>query len=290
MHEKKRRKWALFFIGPQLIGLLFFSVLPLLMAFGLSFVEWSGFGNPTFVGLDNYRNLLVNANFKIALRNTAYYSILVIPAGLILALLAALALNNIRGKNIYRVFYFAPVVTSSVTVGVIWMWLLNGDFGLINQLLAYVGIDGPQWLINRQLVIPSIAILGVWWGLGTNLVIFLAGLQGIPRSFYEAAEIDGASTFQKFRNITLPMLSSTTFFVLIMLVIGSFQVFDQAFVMTRGGPARASYTMVYHIFSSAFERFEFGAASAAAVVLFFIILAFTIIQFVFQNKWVYYED
>lgn len=290
MNDAKRKWWGYFFIAPQLIGMLAFSIIPLGFAFGLSFMKWDGFGEREFIGLTNYIGQFRDDNFITALVNTAYYSILVIPVGIALALLVALALNKVKGKTVYRVFFFMPVVTSSVSIGVIWMWLLNGDIGLINQLLAMVGIDGPNWLTDRNLVLPSIAGLSIWWGLGTNMVIFLAGLQGISRSYYEAADIDGATSFQKFRHITFPLLSPTTFFVAIMTVIGSFQVFDQAYVMTQGGPGKASYTLVYHIYDTAFGRSAFGPSSASAMVLFVIILIFTLIQFSVSRKWVHYED
>lgn len=282
-------KWGLFFIAPQLIGMIIFSIFPLGSAFVLSFMEWDGFGSREFVGFTNYITQLTHPYFFTALKNTIYYSLLVIPLGITLALLVALALNKVRGKEIYRIFFFMPVVTSSVSIGVIWMWVLNGDFGLLNQLLGYVGIEGPNWLTDRRFVIPSIAGLSIWWGLGFNMVIFLAGLQGISRSYYEAAEIDGANAFQKFRTITLPLLSPTTFFCTIMTVISSFQVFDQAFVMTQGGPAKASYTLVYHVYDLAFDRFTFGMSAAAAVILFGIILIFTLFQFKMQKRWVHYE-
>ncbi|TSB46498.1 carbohydrate ABC transporter permease [Alkalicoccobacillus porphyridii] len=290
MNDSKRKWWGYFFIAPQLIGMLAFSVLPLGFAFGLSFMRWDGFGEREFIGLANYIGQFRDDNFITALVNTAYYSILVIPVGIALALLVALALNKVKGKTVYRVFFFMPVVTSSVSIGVIWMWLLNGDIGLINQLLAMVGIDGPNWLTDRNLVLPSIAGLSIWWGLGTNMVIFLAGLQGISRSYYEAADIDGATAIQKFRHITFPLLSPTTFFVAIMSVIGSFQVFDQAYVMTQGGPGKASYTLVYHIYEQAFGRSAFGPSTASAMVLFTIILIFTLIQFSVSRRWVHYED
>lgn len=183
-----------------------------------------------------------------------------------------------------------PVVTSSVSVGVIWMWILNGDFGILNQFLANFGINGPQWLTDTSLVMVSIALLSVWWQLGFNMVIFLAGLQGISTSYYEAAEIDGASKFQKFKHITLPLISPTTFFVTIMAIISSFQMFDQALVITGGGPAKASYTLVFHIYETAFMNFRMGEGSAAAMILFVIILIFTLIQFKLSKRWVHYEN
>ncbi|WDZ57756.1 carbohydrate ABC transporter permease [Paenibacillus polymyxa] len=290
MQKKHQALWGYLFIGPQFLGLLCFSLLPLLYAFYLSFVNWDGFGVPLFVGLDNFKGQLSDPDFWKALINTVYYMVLVIPVGIVLALLIAIVLNKVKGREIYRLFFFMPVVTSSVSVGVIWMWILNGEFGILNHLLRAIGITGPMWLTDTHWVIPSIALLSIWLGLGYNMVIFLAGLQGISKSYYEAAEIDGASKFQQLRYITLPLLSPTTFFVTIMMVISSFQVFDQAFVMTNGGPAKASYTLVYHIYDQAFIDFTMGESAAAAMILFVIILIFTLLQFKMQKRWVHYGD
>ncbi|MDQ0493785.1 carbohydrate ABC transporter permease [Paenibacillus brasilensis] len=290
MQKKHQALWGYLFIGPQFLGLICFSLLPLLYAFYLSFVNWDGFGVPVFVGLDNFRGQLADPDFWKALINTVYYMVLVIPAGIALALLVAIVLNKVKGKEIYRLFFFMPVVTSSVSVGVIWMWILNGEFGIFNHLLRAIGIIGPMWLTDTHWVIPSIALLRIWLGLGYNMVIFLAGLQGISKSYYEAAEIDGASKLQQLRYITLPLLSPTTFFVTIMMVISSFQVFDQAFVMTNGGPAKASYTLVYHIYDQAFIDFTMGESAAAAMILFIIIFVFTLLQFKMQKRWVHYGD
>lgn len=288
--KKNNAFWGLFFLGPQLIGLIAFALIPLGFAFVLSFMNWDGFGDKSFAGLSNFIGQFQNDVFWKSLYNTVLYTVLYIPIGVTLSLTLAIALNKIRGKGIYRVLFFMPVVTSSVSVGVIWMWILNGDFGILNQLLEIVGINGPHWLTNTSLVMFSIVILSVWWQVGFNMIIFLAGLQGISNSYYEAAEIDGATGFQKFRHITIPMLSPTTFFVSIMAIISSFQVFDQAFVMTSGGPAKASYTIVYHIYDLAFDRFKMGEASAVAIVLFVIIMIFTLIQFKVSKRWVHYEE
>jgi multiple sugar transport system permease protein len=289
MVRKQRMIWGYLFIAPQLIGLCVFALLPLLGVVGLSMTEWDGFGKVQFVGWNNFTQQFHNDAFWMALWNTVYYTLLVIPVSITLSLLLALALNKVRGKTIYRLFYFMPVVTSSVSIGVIWIWILNGDFGILNQILKQFGIQGPDWLTDTDWVMPSIAMLSVWWGLGYNMVIFLAGLQGISRSYYEAADIDGANALQKFWHITLPLLSPTTFFITIMAVITSFQVFDQAYVMTQGGPAKASYTMVYHIYDQAFVHYQMGASSAAALILFLIILVFTLIQFRMSKRWVHYE-
>lgn len=290
MAHRRSNLWGFLFIGPQLIGLLAFSLIPLIYAFWLSFTSWNGFGGTEFVGLANYTEQFSNPDFWTAMINTVYYMALVVPIGIAIALILAVALNKVKGKEFYRVFFFMPVVTSSVSVGVIFMWILNGDFGILNHLLANIGIAGPHWLTDTKWVIPSIAILSIWWGLGYNMVIFLAGLQGIPRSYYEAAEIDGAGFFQRFRHITLPLLTPTTFFVTIMTIITSFQVFDQAFVMTNGGPAKASYTIVFHIYDQAFVDFTMGKSSAAAMILFVVILIFTLIQFKMSDRWVHYGE
>ncbi|MCJ7841286.1 sugar ABC transporter permease [Lederbergia sp. NSJ-179] len=288
--KKNQTLWGYFFLTPQLIGLLAFSLIPLGFALVLSFMNWDGFGAKTFASLNNFIGQFQNPVFWKALRNTALYTILFVPVGITISLLLAIMLNNIKGKEIYRVFYFMPVVTSSVSVGVIWMWILNGDFGILNQALAAIGIQGPLWLTDTRWVMISIAMLSIWWQVGYNMVIFLAGLQGVSKSYYEAAQIDGASKIQQFRHITLPLISPTTFFVSIMAIIGSFQVFDQAFVMTNGGPAKASYTLVYHIYETAFINFRMGESSAAAMILFVIILIFTLIQFKFSDRWVHYES
>ncbi|WP_100407988.1 carbohydrate ABC transporter permease [Bacillus solitudinis] len=288
MTNRKRNLWGFIFISPQLIGLLAFSLIPLIYALWLSFTDWNGFGESNFIGFTNYTEQFLNPDFWKALVNTVYYMILVVPIGIAIALVLAVALNKVKGKEVYRVFFFMPVVTSSVSVGIIFMWILNGDFGILNQLLSNIGVAGPHWLTDTNWVIPSIALLSIWWGLGYNMVIFLAGLQGIPKSYYEAAEMDGASFVQKFRHITLPLLTPTTFFVTIMTIISSFQVFDQAFVMTNGGPAKASYTMVFHIYHQAFVDFTMGKSAAAAMILFLVILTFTLIQFKLQDRWVHY--
>lgn len=282
--------WGYLFLLPQMIGLIVFALIPIIAAFSLSFVEWDGLGSISFVGFSNFQEQFADPVFRTALINTTYYTVLVVPGGLMLSLLVALGLNKVRGKEIYRVIYFMPVVTSSVAVSVIWMWLLNGDFGLINGFLKLVfHINGPQWLTNQGLVLPSIATMSIWWTLGFNMVIFLAGLQAIPVTYLEAARIDGANGWQLFWRITLPLLSPTLFFITVISVISSFQVFDQTYVMTSGGPGRASYTMVYHIYELAFQKFTFGSASAASVILFLILLALTLLQFSFQRRWVHYE-
>jgi multiple sugar transport system permease protein len=282
--------WGYFFIFPQMIGLILFSFIPLVSAFVLSMMKWDGFGSKTFIGFDNFLYQFQDEEFRIALINTLYYTILVVPGGIMLALLIAVGLNKVRGKILYRLFYFAPGVTSSVAVAIVFMWLFNADFGIINSYIEqWFGVEGPRWLTDTKYVMPTIAILSIWMGLGFNMVIFLAGLQGISSTYYEAAQIDGASKWQQLKHITIPLLSPTTFFVTIMSIIGSFQVFDQSFVMTSGGPAKASYTMVYHVYELAFVDFSFGRSTSAAVILFLIILSLTLLQMYASKRWVHYE-
>ncbi len=281
--------WGYFFVGPQLAGILAFSILPIIAAVGISFFQWDLLTPPKFVGLENYKYELLNPDFLKALVNTLYYSALTIVPEIVIALLLAVAVNNIKGKVVYRTILFSPVVTSSVAVSVVWAWLYNNRFGLINTVLASIGIAGPNWLTDTGLVLPSIAIMTIWWSAGYDVVLFLAGLQGIPRTYYEAAEIDGASSVRQFFCVTLPLLTPTTFFVVITKIISSFQVFDQTYIMTDGGPAKASYTLVLHVYNEAFTYFKMGNASASAILLFVMILGVTIFQFVYQKKWVNYE-
>jgi len=290
--RKKRSDmmWGYIFILPQLVGLLVFSLIPLVSVFYLSMVNWDGLGSISFIGFQNFIDQFSSNDLHTALLNTLEYTVIVVPGGIILSLLAALALNNVRFKDVYRVLFFMPVVTSSVAVSVIWLWLLNGDFGLINQLLrTWFHVSGLNWLTDSHLVIPSISTVVIWQNIGFNMIILLAGLQGIPAAYSEAARIDGANRFQLFRNVTLPLLSPTLFFAVVIAIINSFQIFDQTFVLTGGGPGKDSYTMVYHVYHQAFELFSFGSASAASVILFVIILALTLLQFWFQKRWVTYD-
>ncbi|MFC0394520.1 carbohydrate ABC transporter permease [Paenibacillus mendelii] len=274
-----------------MVGLIIFSLIPLIMAFAISMMNWDGFGEKTFAGFDNFVSQFKDEEFRTAIVNTLYYTVLTVPTGILLAMLVAVGLNKVKGKVIYRLIYFMPTITMSVAVAVVFMWLFNADFGLINLYLKeWFGIQGPKWLTDTRIVMPSIALLSIWMGLGTNMVLFLAGLQGISSSYYEAAQIDGATKWQQMRHITVPLLSPTTFFVTIMSIIGSFQVFDQSFVMTSGGPAKASYTIVFHIYETAFVDFTFGKSTASAVILFIMILTVTLFQMKMSKRWVHYED
>jgi multiple sugar transport system permease protein len=273
-----------------MVGLLVFALFPLIMSLTLAMMKWDGFGKKTFIGFKNFTYTFTDPDFLIALKNTSLYTLMVVPGSIILGIMVAVGLNKVRGKLVYRIFYYMPSITSSVAVSVVFLWIFNSDFGLINiYLKQWFGIDGPKWLTDTHIVMPSIAVLSIWWGVGGNMILFLAGLQGISSSYYEAAQIDGASKWQQFRTITLPLLTPTTFFATIVSIIGSFQVFDQSFVLTGGGPAKASYSLVYHIYQRAFIDFTFGRSAAAAVLLFLIILILTVIQLRVGRRWVHYE-
>lgn len=290
-HRQRRDAlWAVFFIAPQVLGLLAFSLIPVVYAFVLSVMKWDGLGTREFVGLNNFRDQFADPDFQGALVHTFIYTVITVPGSVIVSLLVALAVNHVKGKTIYRTIFFLPTVTSSVAVSMVWLWMLNGDFGLINMYLRDLfALDPPNWLVTKTWVIPTVALVSIWASLGFNMVIFLAGLQGIPATYLEAAQIDGASKWRQFWNITLPLLSPTTFFVTIISIIASFQVFDMIYVMTGGGPGSASTTMVFHIYELAFVNFTFGISAAAAVVLFAIIMVATLFQFWGQRRWVHYD-
>jgi multiple sugar transport system permease protein len=287
---------ACLFLLPNIIGFVVFTAGPVLAALGISLVSWNLLNPPQWVGLGNYIALIRDADFMASLRATLYYTLASVPLGIVLSLALAVALNQkIRGIGIYRTIYFIPVVSSLVAVSLMWRWMYNPTAGILNYGLdrlftfLHLHITPPDWLQSTTWAMPAIVIMSVWKGLGYNMVIYLAGLQGVPTSLYEAAEIDGATGWSKFRYITLPLLTPTTFFVLIMSFISSFQVFEQAYIMTAGGPARATVTAVYYIYQNGFQWYKMGYASAVAWVLFAIIMVLTMIQWRYQSRWVFYE-
>lgn len=279
------------FLLPNLAGFLVFTFLPVLAALLISFTNWDLLRPAQWVGLENYQRLWGDATFHLVLRNTSVYVLGTVPVQMILALLVAMALNQrIPGRTFFRAAYFMPVVASTVAVALVWRWIFHADFGLLNSALYLIGVDDPpSWLSSTRWAMPAIIIMSIWQQLGFSMVLFLAGLQSVPQHLYEAAKIDGARAFDRFRHITVPMLSSTTFFVLVISVINSFQVFDQAFIMTEGGPANATNTIVFHIYRYAFQFFQMGYAAAMAWVLFALIFVVTIVQFRYQRQWVHYD-
>lgn len=283
--------WAWVFLAPILFGLVFGSLGPVLAAIGISFTDWDVLTAPEFVGLDNYQNLLQDPTFGKALLNTIYYVGVMVPVSTILALLLAMMLNqNLKGITIYRTAYFMPVVSSTVAVALVWSWIYAKDFGLFNYVLRSIGLDPVAWLSSSNWAMPAVIIMGIWGQLGQGMVIFLAGLQSIPDSYYEAADVDGANGIQKHLKITLPLITPSLFFYVIITMIGAFQTFEQIYIMTRGGPVHATTTIVYYIYRNAFRNFKMGYASSQAIVFFVIILILTLIYWRAQNKWVFYDD
>lgn len=281
--------WAFLLLLPNLLGFLIFTLFPVVAAFLLSFTKYDMMSPIKWIGLGNYFELLNDSTFKQVLINTLYYSVFTVPIGATISLFLAIALDR-RTKLVkfYRAVYFLPVISSMVAVAMVWQWIYNPEFGLINYLLSLVGIKGPSWLTDTVWAMPAIIVVNIWKGLGFNMLLFLAGLQGISNSYYEAADIEGARWWTKFTRITLPLLSPTTFFVLVMSFISSFQVFDSVFLMTGGGPGRSTSVLVHYLYQNAFQYFRMGYASALAYVLFFLVFLVTLVQLAFQKKWVIY--
>jgi multiple sugar transport system permease protein len=279
------------FIAPNLIGYIIFTLFPVAASLLLSFFNWNGGNNQiTFAGISNYTRMIGNDTFRISLGNTLFYAVCTVPLTMACALGLALLLNQpIKGRNFFRSVFFFPHVASVVAIAVVWNMLFNPNMGPVNQLLQSLGVkELPRWAASTTWAMPTIIMAAIWRSMGYYMVIYLAGLQSIPRELYESAKMDGTNVFQSFRYITLPMLTSTTFFVVIMLTIGCFKVFELVWLMTQGGPGRASNVLVLHIYRSAFVDYRFGYASAVAFVLFLIVLCVTIIQFRAERKWVNY--
>jgi len=271
---------------------------PIIGALVLSFTDFNvraikNWLSASFIGLNNYRSLIHDPLFWISLRNTFYCVAITVPLTIIISLTVALLLNSkrLKLKSLFRLLYFLPVITTTAAMAVVWRWIFNYRFGLANWLLSLIGIHGPNWLGDPAWAIPAIAAMVIWRGVGFNMVIFLAGLQGIPSHFYEAAAIDGANAWQMFRYITLPLLRPTTFFVTIMTLIGHVQLFEEPFIMTEGGPLNATLSVAMYIYRLGFRFFRLGYASSLAYVLFVIILMITLIRIkVGQSEFGYGES
>lgn len=262
------------------------------MALWLSFQEWDLLTPAKFVGLQNYVRLFTtDTNFHRAAWNTLYYVLGIVPLSTALSLLLAVAMNQeLKGMAFFRTAFYLPVISSTVAISVVWVWLFNPDRGLINYFLTLLGVAHPPgWIYDMVWAKPAIILENIWHYLGYYMVLFLAGLQGIPPHLYEAAEVDGASKWKQFWKITLPLLSPTTFLVIVLRVIGAFQIFEEVYVMTDGGPWHASESVVYYVYQNAFRSFRMGYASAQAILLFVVIFTFTLIQFKLQRDWVHYE-
>lgn len=284
--RKKEILFALIFLLPNFVCFFSFTLFPILASFLLSFTRWDILSTPVFVGIGNYMELFTeDPVFLQVLKNTLLFTILTVPATVVLSLLVAVGLNtSLKGRNVYRIAFFLPLISSSVIVAALWKWLLVPDFGLVNYCLSWIGISGPNWLTDAVWALPAISFVSVWKSLGFNMVIYLAGLQGIPDTYYEAVEIDGGGALSKFFHITLPLLSSTTFFVFIMSIISSFQSFDLIRLMTDGGPGRSTSVLSHYLYQSAFSYFKMGYASAISYILFGLVLVITCIQFAIQKR------
>jgi multiple sugar transport system permease protein len=276
------------FLIPNFLGFFVFSAGPILAAFALAFMSWDLAEAPRFVGLANYSALIHDSLAWKTLFNTFYYSFVAVPTGVFVAFWLAYLMNRrLFGVIFFRTVFFLPYITLGVAISIVWRWLYHPDLGLFNTLLAKVGIVGPNWLFSTTWAMPAMIILGNWRGIGFAMLVFLAGLQGIPEEYYEAATIDGASEWQKIRFITVPLLSPTTFFIFVISLIGAFQTFDQFYITTQGGPAFATTTLVLYIYNNAFSYFKMGYAGALAMVLFLCILLITLAQWQLGKRWVY---
>ncbi len=290
--ERGLRKWGwvIFFLAPSLLGLLIFVVGPILASLGLTLFEWDLRSAPEFIGTANFTELFDDESFWRAFKHTLTFIILYIPAVLILALGTALLLHQpLRGIALFRTTVFIPVVSSWVVVSLMWKWIFNPRFGLVNYALAQIGIAEPAWLFDPDTALFAIIITSVWKDIGFVAIMYLAGLQGIPENYYEAAKIDGASIWQRLRFITLPLLTPTTFFALIISLINSFQVFDQVWLMPESIAQRGTTVIVEQIVNNAFRYSRMGYASTMSWVLFAVIFAITLVQLRLQKRWVHYE-
>jgi multiple sugar transport system permease protein len=296
-HSVKRKRrtealWGFAFLTPQLVGLVVFMLGPLIFALVLSFSSWDGFGSRTFVGLQNFIGVWKNPQLRQSWSNTAWFTVLQVPGLMITGFFFAFFIQKAgRLKPFYRIFFFAPQVTSTVAVAAIWLWLLNPEISPLNALLKSLGVPNPpDWLQNPRTVIPAIALVSIWQGLGYMIVMFIAGLENISPTLMEAADIDGASEWQKLRRITVPLLSPTILFLSITSIIGSFQVFDYIFFFFDTTASANAHTIVYDIVNIAFREFKFGFAAAIAIYLFLVLLVLTGLQLLAQKRWVHYTE
>lgn len=284
-----RRIEGYLFIAPWLIGFVAFVLGPFLASFFLSFADWNLVRPPAWVGLEHYRTMFTDDPKWIkSFVNTVYFTAFHVPLILVVALFTALLLNRqLPGIGVFRTLFYLPSVTAGVATAILWRFVFNYRYGLLNQAIGLVGIEGPNWLGSTKWAMPAFIIMSTW-GFGSLMVLYLAGLQGVPRELYEAAEIDGATPWDKLLKVTIPMMSPVIFFTMIMTVIGSFQIFTAAFIMTEGGPADATLFYILYLYRSAFQWLRIGYASAMAWILFLIILALTLVQLRLSKRWVFY--
>lgn len=294
MNARKKQQWiyGYLFIAPVFIGLIIFYIYPFIRNFLNSFYSINNFNIAKFVGMENYKHIIHDREFRQMAYNTSLYVIISVPIGIIISTILAELLNtNIKGKSIYRTLYFLPAVTMPVAVAVIWKWIFNGQYGLLNQILAFVNLPARNWLSNPSTAIYMVAVVGIWSSAGYNMIILLAGLQSISPNYYEAARIDGAGVLTQFFKITLPLLTPTLFFVMITAMISGFQVFDSIYMMIgkTNIALESTQSLVMMFYRYAFEYGQKGYAATISIFIFLIILFITVLQLRFQKRWVNYE-
>ncbi len=279
------------FIIPILIGIVVFSFVPVVYSLVVSFSKWDGINPPVFIGFGNYIRLLKeDIYFHTSVKNTITFTLISVPFGMIGGLLLALLANQpVKFKNLFRTAYFAPSITSTVSIALVWGLMFSPNAGLLNSTLNMIGIKGPDWLGASRWAMVAVIVVQIWYVSGYNMVLYLAGLQGIAESLYESARLDGANRRQMFFSITLPMLSPTSFFLMITSIIGSFQVFNIIYVLTQGGPAYATTVYIHYLYLNAFNYFKMGFASAMAWLLFIVLAGITFVQMKMQDRWVHYD-
>ncbi|MER7243422.1 sugar ABC transporter permease [Kribbella sp. NPDC000426] len=288
--SRLERRWGLLLAMPAIIGFVVFSLAPMAVSAVLSLTDWTIGSTPSFVGVDNYVHMFSrDPLFLKSLGVTTYYTLGAVPLTLVVAFAIAMLLNaKVRGLGVYRTIYYLPTLVPSVANAVLWLWIFNPDFGLLNSTLRQLGAPTSNWVFSETAVVPSLILMSSW-GFGNIMVIFLAGLQGVPRHLYEAVSIDGGGAWRQFRHVTLPMMTPVLFYNLVTSIIGTFQVFNQAYIMTQGGPNNASTFYVYYLYTTAFTKSQMGYASALAWALFVIVMVITVALFRSSNRWVYYE-
>lgn len=287
---EKQSFWGYVFVSPWLLGFLIFGLYPIIMSIYYSLCQYDVLRIPQFIGLDNYKELLFNDDyFWVSIYNTLFYLVFRTPFVIIGSLLLAVLVDNsIKGMKFFRTVYFTPSIISGVILSVLWMWLLNPEYGLINNALGYFGIQGPLWLIDPNWSKPALILMSVWSIGGGRMLVFLAALQGVPKHLYEAVEIDGGGWWAKFKNVTIPHISPIIFLWTIIEVIFALQVFVEAYVMTKGGPLNSTLFYNLYLYNKAFDDFQMGYSSALAWILFVITMILTYIQFRVSKKWVHY--
>ncbi len=287
---RRNRLWGWLFISPWIVGFLAFTLYPFIASLYYSFTNYDILSAPQWVGLQNYQYMLQDGLFWQSLGNTLYYTIVFVPVSTVVAIAIAMLLNmKIRGQTIYRTLFYLPSVVPLVASSVLWLWLFNPSFGFIDAFLRAMNLPAPGWLYSDAWVKPSLILMSLW-GIGQPIVIYLAGLQGVPQELYEAALLEGANAWQRIRSVTLPMISPVILFNVILGMIGSFQYFTQAYVMTQGGPDNSSLFFALYLYQNAFQYLHLGYASAMAWLLFVLILVATLLVFRSSARWVYYGN